>query len=95
MADPEDQAFQLALAAGNRDAVAVAERHREVRRVQPIRHPHSRHDRRTILVGREELEAHRLDPGAAGAPEPDMALERIVQAAVEEESKRHVESDNE
>ena len=33
-----------------------------------------------VVVGREELEAHRLDPGARGAAEADVALERAPRA---------------
>ena len=45
--------------------------------------------------GREELEAHRLDPGATGAAEAEVALERVVEAAVEQQPERDVERDDE
>ena len=44
-----------------------------------------------VLVGREELEAHRLHAGAAGAAEPSVAVERRLEALVEEDPERGVE----
>ena len=45
-----------------------------------------------VVVGREELEAHRLDPGARRAAEPDVPLERRLEAVVEDHPERHVEA---
>src|ERR687898_845968 len=69
VADPEDRALQLALSARDRDAVPLPQRERQLAGIHPVRHPRGSHDRRAVLVRREELEPHRLDPGAAGAAE--------------------------
>ena len=60
----------------------------------PVRHPRGRDDGRAVLVRREELEPHRLDPGAAGAAEADMALERVLEPVLEQEAERDVEGDD-
>ena len=55
----------------------------------------SRDDGGAVLVRREELEPHRLDAGAAGAAEPDVAVEGRLEALLEQEPERDVERDDE
>ena len=45
-----------------------------------------------VVVGREELEPHRLDARARRAAEPDVALERGVETVVEQQAERDVEA---
>ena len=48
-------------------------------------------DSGAVLVGREELETHRLGTLAAGTAEPDVAVERGLEPLVQQEPKRNVE----
>ena len=89
--DAEDLPLQLALARRERDAVAVAQQEQELAGVDSFRRAHGRHDRRGVVVGREQLEPHRLDPLAARAPEADVALERGLEPALEDHPERDVE----
>src|ERR1051326_2623318 len=91
MADPEDLSPERPLAAGERDAVPVAEGPDELDRVDAVRRPDGGHDRGSILVRREELETHRLRTLAAGATEPDVALERGLETRVEDHPERDVQ----
>src|ERR671910_3681666 len=94
VADPEDRVLQLPLSAGDRDAVALAERQRQFARVEPVGHAGGGDDGRTVLVGREELEPHLLDPRAAGSAEADMAVEGVLEAGLEQEAEGDVERDD-
>ena len=94
VADPEDRVLQLALPAGDRDAVAVAQRKRQLAGLDPLRHPRGGDDGGAILVRREQLEPHRLDPRPARPAEPDMALEGVLEPVVEQEPERDVERDD-
>src|SRR5205823_7347166 len=69
VADAEDLALQAALPRGQRDAVAVAEMAQELRAVDAVGYARNGDDRRGVVVGREQLEPHRLDPGACGTSE--------------------------
>src|SRR5262249_52130079 len=75
VADAEDLPLERALTARERDAEAVAQREHELARVDAVGRTDRGHDRRPVLVWREELEAHRLHAFAAGTAEPDVALE--------------------
>ena len=59
---------QLALAVRDRDAEPVAERADDVGRVDARRRAHRRDDGAPVLVGREQLETHRLHARAAARP---------------------------
>src|SRR5205823_10885557 len=75
VADPEDAALQRALARCERDAVAIAQVAEQLVAVDAFRGADRRDDRRRVVVRGEELESHRLDPGAGREPEPDVPLE--------------------
>src|SRR5437588_6648736 len=75
VADAEDLALPLPLAADQLDAQAVAQVEQERGHVEPVRGTHGRDDGRAVLVRRGELESHRPDPGARRAAETDMAVE--------------------
>ena len=53
------------------------------------------HDRGRVVVRREQLEAHRLRALAAGAAEQPVALEGLLEPAVEDQPERDVERDDE
>src|SRR6185437_8098862 len=76
VADAEDLPLQMLLAGGERDAVAVAQVPEELVGVDPVRRTDGRDDGRRVVVGREQLETHRLDAGAGRTTEADMTLER-------------------
>ena len=84
--------FSGALAGRERDAVAVAQQEQQLAGVDAFRRAHGGDDRGAVVVGREELEPHRLDPLAAGAAESDVTLERRVETLLEQEAERDVES---
>src|SRR4029077_7704574 len=75
VADAEDLALERALAGCERDPEAVAQVEQELRTVDRLGDTDGCHDRRAVVVGREELETHRLDAFAAGAAEPDVLVE--------------------
>ena len=51
--------------------------------------------RRAVVVGREQLEPHRLDAFAAGAAEPDVLARRPAsRPPLEDHAERHVEPDD-
>ena len=74
----------VSVAAGNGDSVAVTEREHELLRVRVLRRQDRGDDRRALVVGREQLEAHRLRALAAGAPERGVARERVLEPFVED-----------
>ena len=78
-----------------RDPEPVAQVEQELPAVDAVGHADSGHDRRAVVVGREELEAHRLDPLTAGAAEADVALEGGLEAPLEDHAERDVEADDE
>ena len=90
MADPEDLPLERALPVRDRDPEPVAEGEHELGRVDALRRANRGHDRRAILVGREELEAHRLGTLAAGTAEPDVPVEDGLEARLEQETERDV-----
>src|SRR4029079_17249022 len=71
----EDLAFEWALAGRERDPEAVAQVEQKLRTVYRFGDADGRHDRRAVVVGREELQPHRLNTFAAGAAEPDVLAE--------------------
>src|SRR4029453_17350096 len=81
--DAEDLALERALAGGERDSEPVAEIEQELGAVDRLRDADSRHYGRRIVVGREELEAHRLHALATGTTEPDVLVEGGLEAALE------------
>ena len=91
MADPEEAVLQVAVAAGDGDAVPVAEGEPQLGRVDALRREDPGDDRRAVLVGREQLEAHRLRALAAGAAEPDVAVERRLEPLLEQQPERDVQ----
>ena len=92
VADPEDLALQVRLPRRERDAVPVAQMREQLVAVDALRRADRRHDGGGVVVGREELEPHRLDARARGAAEPDVALERCVEPVVEQQAERDVEA---
>src|SRR5207302_6282079 len=92
VADAEDLPLQVALAAGERDAEAVAHPGNDLR---SIRRADGGDDRAAVLVRREELEAHRLRAGASCTAEPYVPIERRVEALLEQEAERDVECGDE
>ena len=95
VAEPEDLALQVALPARDRDAEAVAQALDDVVGVDALGRADGGDDGAAVLVGREELEAHRLRAGAARAAEPDVPLERGVEALLEQQPERDVEPGDE
>src|SRR6185437_1685523 len=91
VADPEDLPFQDTLAVRDRNPEPVAQAADELRRIDPVGRADCRYYRRTVVVGREELEAHRLGALAAGAAEADVALEDGVESLIEQDPKCDVE----
>ena len=92
VADAEDLALQVRLARRERDAVAVAKVEQQLVAVDPVRRSDRGHDGRAVLVGREELEAHRLDARARGPAESHVPLERRLEAVVEDQPECDVEA---
>ena len=92
VADAEDLPLQRPLARRERDAVAVAQQEQELAGVDAFGRADGGHDRGAVVVGREELEAHRLDPLAAGAAEANVALERRLETLLEQQAERDVEA---
>ncbi len=86
---------QVALPVRDRHPEAVAQPLDDVARVDALGRAHRGDDRAAILVGREELEAHRLGAGARGASEPHVPLEHRVEPFVEQQAERDVESGDE
>ena len=84
--------FRCALARRERDAVAVAQVQQQLVAVDALRRADRGDDGRGVVVGREELEAHRLDAGARRAAEAHVALERGLEAVVEDQAERDVEA---
>ncbi len=84
--------FSCALAGRERHAVPVAEMAQELVAVDPVRAAHRGDDGGAVVVGREELEAHRLDPRAGGAAEADVACERGFEPVGEDQAERDVEA---
>ena len=78
---------ELAVRARDRYPEAVAEREDELARVDPVGSQDRGDDGRALLVGREELEAHRLRPLAARATESGVACERGLETLVEEHAR--------
>ena len=64
----------------------------ELARVDLLRDADGGDDGRAVLVGREELEPHRLDPFAARAAEAEVPLERRLEALLEDEAERDVQA---
>src|SRR5439155_25912823 len=85
--DSEDLALQRALAGGERDPEPVAEIEEELRAVDGLGAPNGRDNGGTVVVGREELEAHRPHPCAARTAEPDVVLEDGIQTSLEQEAE--------
>src|SRR5215211_2393404 len=67
VADPEDLPLERTLARCEHDPVPVAKRLHELRGVDAVGCLYRRHHGGAVVVGREELEAHRLRSGAARA----------------------------
>src|SRR4051794_17197227 len=95
VADPEDLALPLALAADQLHAEPVAQVEQERVDVERVRRAHRRDDGGAVLVRRGELEAHRLDPGPGRTAEADVALEGRLEPLGEDEAERDVEPEDE
>ena len=91
VAEAEDLALELALPAGDRHAEAVAQRLDDVAGVDALGRANRRDDGAPVLVGREELEPHRLDARAGSAAEPHVPLERRLEPFLEQQAERDVE----
>ena len=83
------------MAVRDRDPETVAEASDELGRVDPVRRPDRGDDRRAVVVGREELEPHRLCALAARAPETDVSVEHGLEAGIEQHAKGDVEAGDE
>ena len=92
VADPEDLPLQVRLARCERDAVPVAEMQQQLVAVDAVRRADGGHDGGRVVVGREELEPHRLHARARRAAEPDVPLERRLEPVVEDQPERDVEA---
>src|SRR3989442_11149074 len=95
VADAEALAPPLALAADQLDAEPVAQIEQEGGHVEPVRSPDGRDDGGAVLVGRSKLEPHRLDSGTRRSAEPQVALERGLEALVEDQPERYVDPEHE
>ena len=85
VADAEDARLERALARRERDAVAVAQMAEERRRRRPRRARGSRsRPRSESSSGEKSSSPIALMPGARGPAEADVALERGVEAGVED-----------
>ena len=84
-------ALEGALARRERDAVPLAQVAQQRGAVDALGRADRGDDRGGVVVGREQLEPHRLDAGARRAAEPDVALERGLEAVVEDHPERDVE----
>jgi hypothetical protein len=91
VADTEDLALELALARGERDAVAVSQQEHELVRVNAVGRAGGGDHRGAVVVGRGKLEAHRLQSLAAGAAEAHVALEGGLEALLEQHPERDVQ----
>ena len=92
VADAKDLALQVRLPRRECDAVPVAQVREQLVAVDPVRRPHRSDDGRAVVVGREELEPHRLDACARRATEPHVTLERSVEPVAEDEPEGDVEA---
>ncbi len=90
MADAEHPRSELSVRACDGDAEAVAQLQHELLRVDAVGRENRGDDCGSLLVGREELEPHRLHALAARAPERRMARVRRVESLLQEESERGV-----
>ena len=95
VADAEDLPLQRPLAGRERDAVSIAQQEQQLAGVDALGRADGGHDRGAVVVGREELEPHGLDPFAAGAAESNVMLERRLETLFEQEAERDVETDDE
>ena len=89
--DPEHPRAELAVRPRDRDPEPVAELEHELSGIHSVGGEDRRDDGRSLLVRREELQAHRLDALAAGAAERGVTSERALHALLEEHAQRHVE----
>ena len=89
--DPGDLALQMALAAGDRDPVAVAHQLRHLGAVDLVRQAGDGDDVRVLVVGPEALQPERLDPGPRASGEQRVAGEGPLEALLEQQLERHVE----
>src|SRR6478736_717825 len=90
--DAKDLPLQVRLTRRERHAVTVAQVQQELVCVDAIRRAHGGDDGCRVVVGREELEPHRLDPGPGGAAEPYVPLERCLEAVLEQQAERDLEA---
>ena len=94
VSDPEEPRHELAVTARDRDPVPVTQRKAKRDGVDPVRRERAGQHRGAVVVGRVQLEAHRLDPCAAGAAERAMAGERRLEPVGEHEPERLRERDD-
>ena len=90
--DPEDLPLEMLLAGRERDAVPVAQMEQQLVAVDSVRRANGGHDSGRVVVGREELEPHRLHPGARGAAEANVPFEARLERVVEDQPERDVEA---
>ena len=90
--DPEDLPLQVLLARGECDAVSVAEMQQQLVTVDAVRRSDGGHDGGRVVVGREELEPHRLHSGAGGAAQANVPFEPCFERVVEDQSERDVKA---
>jgi len=84
VADAEDLSLQAPLTGRERDAVTITQVTEELGAVNPIGHAGHGNDGRRILVGREELDSHRLETGPGRTTEAHVTLEGRIEAALDQ-----------
>ena len=95
VSDAEHPRPELSVASGDRDPEALPEGEDELAGVDAVRGEDRRDDRRPLLVGREQRQAHRLRPFPAGTSERCVTCERCLESLVEQQLERLVERDDE
>ena len=92
VADPEDLALEARLAGRERDAEAVAQAEHELAGVDAFGRVDRGHDGGGVLVGREQLQAHRLGAGAVARPRRTWRSNAVSRPSLEQDPHRHVEA---
>ena len=95
VADTEDLPLQMRLAVRELDAVAVPEQRDELGGIDAFGRLDRRDHGRGVVVRREQLESHGLRALTAGAAEQPVALERLLEPAVDDHPERDIEGDDE
>src|SRR5213595_3359498 len=92
--DPEDLPFQRPLTVGDRHPEPLAQGRDDGAGLDAVRRADRGDDRAAVVVGREQLEPHRLRARAASAAKTDVPLEDGLEALVEQKPEGDVERDD-